>query len=352
MTHCVSRRRSRVSSSRCCEQDGAQASGPSRRPEPARRRCRSPGSRSTSRSPISTGRSTTSCPRPCTSTRSPGCRVKVRFAGRDVDGFVLERADDDRARGRLARLRRVVSPEPVLAPRSLALAAQVADRYAGTLADVLRLAVRRGTPGSRPRTPKARRDPARRAARHARPRPGRPYAGGAAFLDAGWARVSPRARSGRRCPGRPTGPTLAAAAAATRSVRSRQRCCCVPDARDVARLDRRCTTAARARTRHVVLTADLGPAARYRAFLAVRRGQVPVVVGTRAAAFAPVRDLGSGRVWDDGDDLHAEPRAPYPHAREVLLLRAASASGGRAARRARRVGRGAGAGRVAAGPRR
>ena len=27
-------------------------------------------------------------------------------------------------------------------------------------------------------------------------------------------------------------------------------------------------------------------------------------------------------IWDDGDDLHAEPRAPYPHAREVLALRA------------------------------
>jgi len=45
-------------------------------------------------------------------------------------------------------------------------------------------------------------------------------------------------------------------------------------------------------------------------------------VGTRAAAFAPVHDLGLVAIWDDGDDLHAEPRAPYPHAREVLLLRA------------------------------
>ena len=27
-------------------------------------------------------------------------------------------------------------------------------------------------------------------------------------------------------------------------------------------------------------------------------------------------------MWDDGDDLYAEPRAPYPHTREVLLLRA------------------------------
>ena len=27
-------------------------------------------------------------------------------------------------------------------------------------------------------------------------------------------------------------------------------------------------------------------------------------------------------IWDDGDDLHAEPRAPYPHVREVLAMRA------------------------------
>jgi primosomal protein N' (replication factor Y) len=96
---------------------------------------------------------------------------------------------------------------------------------------------------------------------------------------------------------------------------------CVPDHRDLARLD-----AALAETlgagRHVLLTADLGPAERYRSFLAVSRGAVKVVAGTRAAAFAPVHDLGLVAVWDDGDDLYAEPRAPYPHTREVLLLRA------------------------------
>jgi primosomal protein N' (replication factor Y) len=46
------------------------------------------------------------------------------------------------------------------------------------------------------------------------------------------------------------------------------------------------------------------------------------VAGTRSAAFAPVAALGLVVIWDDGDDLHAEPRAPYPHARDVLLLRA------------------------------
>jgi primosomal protein N' (replication factor Y) (superfamily II helicase) len=54
----------------------------------------------------------------------------------------------------------------------------------------------------------------------------------------------------------------------------------------------------------------------------VLRGSRRIVVGTRAASFAPVRDLGLVAIWDDGDDLHAEPRAPYPHTRETLLLRA------------------------------
>src|SRR5690606_16389601 len=46
----------------------------------------------------------------------PGARVKVRFAGRDVDGYVLERVERSDHDGRLLPLRRVVSPEPVLAP--------------------------------------------------------------------------------------------------------------------------------------------------------------------------------------------------------------------------------------------
>ena len=71
----------------------------------------------------------------------PGCRVRVRFAGQLADGFVLARADASGHPGRLSYLDRVVSPEPVLTPEIGALARAVADRYAGTLADVLRLAI-------------------------------------------------------------------------------------------------------------------------------------------------------------------------------------------------------------------
>ena len=73
---------------------------------------------------------------------------------------------------------------------------------------------------------------------------------------------------------------------------------------------------------HSCLSAELGPAERYRRWLAGLRGTATVVAGTRSAMFAPVRNLGLVVLWDDGDDLHAEPRAPYPHAREVLALRA------------------------------
>src|SRR6478609_6910117 len=58
----------------------------------------------------------------------PGSRVKVRFAGRDVSGYLVSRADDSSHRGTLTPLRLVVSPEPVLAPEVLTLARTVADR--------------------------------------------------------------------------------------------------------------------------------------------------------------------------------------------------------------------------------
>ena len=71
----------------------------------------------------------------------PGARVKVRFAGKDLDGFVVARAASSEHTGTLTPLRRVVSPEPVLLPAVADLAGVLAERYAGTRADVLRLAV-------------------------------------------------------------------------------------------------------------------------------------------------------------------------------------------------------------------
>ena len=92
----------------------------------------------------------------------PGARVKVRFAGQDVDGFVLARAAESAHPGRLMPLRRVVSPEPVLTPEIAALTGEIAARWAGTRSDVLRLAVppRHATTERKPSPTRSR--PARR----------------------------------------------------------------------------------------------------------------------------------------------------------------------------------------------
>ena len=71
----------------------------------------------------------------------PGTRVRVRFAGQLTGGFVLERLAGTEHEGKLGYLERVVSPERVLTPEIADLARAVADRYGGTMADVLRLAI-------------------------------------------------------------------------------------------------------------------------------------------------------------------------------------------------------------------
>jgi primosomal protein N' (replication factor Y) len=259
----------------------------------------------------------------------PGTRVRVRFAGQDVEGYVLDRVDHAEHEGRLIPLRRIVSAEPVLTPAVRDLARAVADRYAGTLADVLRLAIP-------PRHARVEKEPQPEAAVPVRA-PGTltatawlPYRGGPAFLQHLAAGGAPRAVQ-TALPG-PAGerwPDAVAQAVAACVVGGRGALVVVPDARDVARV---CTAlddagvpawVPGAAGGYVRLTADDGPAPRYRAYLAALRGHADVVVGTRAAAFAPVARLGLVVCWDDGDDLHSEPRSPYPHVREVLMLRSA-----------------------------
>ncbi|HET7399481.1 MAG TPA: primosomal protein N' [Intrasporangium sp.] len=252
----------------------------------------------------------------------PGARVRVRFAGRDLDGFVVERRAEAEHAGRLTPLRRVVSPEPVLTAEVLRLCRAVASRYAGTLSDVLRLAVpKRHATAERAL---ALEPPAREPVSAPPSGPWDDYPAGAAWLRrvaAGQAPAAAWSALPTRGPGRDW-PAAFAVAAATALSAGRGAVLVVPDHRDVERLDRALRELL-GPDRHVRLTADQGPQARYTAWLKVLRGHARVAIGTRAAAFAPVRDLGLVAWWDDGDDLLSEPRAPYHHAGVVLGLRAA-----------------------------
>lgn len=245
----------------------------------------------------------------------PGCRVKVRFAGKDVDGLIVERTAASEHDGRLAALRRLVSDEPVLQPQILALIEELAATYAGTRGDLLRLAVppRHATVEAEPRT------------RSVEPPPTAPAqwamawqatVGGPAFLRSLATGESPVVVWDAP-PGLQAFADLTVAVAATRAS-GRGALVIVPDAHDADRLSRELGGLV---PDHVVLRANAGPAQRYRDFLTILRGEVQVVIGTRAAAFAPVVDLGLAVIWDDGDAQHQELRAPYPHAREVLRTR-------------------------------
>jgi primosomal protein N' (replication factor Y) len=244
-----------------------------------------------------------------------GCRVRVRFSGQLLDGFVVSLDDATEFTGKLLPLSHVPSGEPVLSPQVARLARVVADRYAGTLSDVLRLALppRRGAAEKRPTpTPDALPGPPDPAGFER-------YRAGAALLAALAEGHSPRA-VWNALPGEDWPARLVELCRATLAG-SRGSLVVVPDGKD---LDRLTAAAARVLPKHsfTVLRADDTPEKRYRQFLAASRGAAQVVLGTRAAMFAPVRDLGLVIVWDDGDDLHADEHAPYPHARDVLVQRA------------------------------
>ena len=297
----------------------------------------------------------------------PGCQVRVRFAGQLTGGFLLERRAGTDHQGKLGYLERVVSPEPVLSPEIAGLARAVADRYGGTLADVLRLAIPpRHAAASRSRAggsgtnrddvvatapDSASGGPAADASvaclTAGGPAAGSQVAGDPAAGDpAAGERAQGECAAGPLWVRYPDGPSFLAALADGRSPRAiwsalpgqdwpaeiaqsvaavtasgRGAVVVVPDSRDLSRVDA-ALSATLGPGRHVALTASLGPAERYRRWLAAERGEVAVVAGTRSAMFAPVARLGLVVLWDEGDDLHAEPRSPYPHAREVLALRA------------------------------
>jgi primosomal protein N' (replication factor Y) (superfamily II helicase) len=262
-------------------------------------------------------------------TAQPGVRVKVKFSGQELSGYILERAEESDAGHVLVPLHKVVSPVAVLTPQLRELASRVAARYAGTVSDVLRVAIP-------PRVVKVEKEIAAGEAvppAVAGPLPGaEPAAGagagwsdyrnGAAFLRHLSAGGSPRAVLSALQGFGPGGwPGLLAGAVAAVRQSGRGAVVVVPDYRDLDRVQSALEEVLPAGD-IARLTADDGQTPRYRSYLRVLNGTAGVAIGTRSAAYAPVRDLGLAVCWDDGDDLHVEQRSPYAHTREVLLLRA------------------------------
>ncbi|MBU6244461.1 MAG: primosomal protein N' [Actinomycetales bacterium] len=251
-----------------------------------------------------------------------GSRVRVRFAGRLVSGLVVGLARESEREGALRPVERVLGPEPVLRPEILQLAEAVAERYAGTVRDVLRAAIppRHARAEERAQSADAADPPSRAGSMppdldQAWSR----YRHGPALVRRLQAESRPPVRAAWACA--PAGEWPREIAAAVQAVLGGTEggvIIVVPDAWDVRRVRQAVAPLGDA---VAVLTADLGPQRRYQEFLRVLRGQVRVVIGTRGAVFAPMPRCTALIVWNDGDEALWDPQAPYWNARDVAALR-------------------------------
>ena len=319
----------------------------------------------------------------------PGARVRVLFNGHELTGYIEERAaTTDWTRTSLLPLKSVLSRVPSVAPEIFVLAEALANRYASTVANVLRLAVPPRIaaldkkyapllPGYESdylgdSAPVSTSDaPENAAPEHAESEPSTAAAASSAAVSSATDPYAWLATPGAPAPFvldppalNPDAPDAAsvfsdyengaefiedvAAGAATRAVMTvlpghlehtwadvlatalaaaatsgRGAIAVVPTAKNLDLLEAALAERLPADA-FVRLSSDSTPHTRYHGFVKARLGQVPVVIGTRAAAYAPVANLGLVVCWDDGDSSLVEQRAPYCHARDVLLLRASA----------------------------
>lgn len=259
---------------------------------------------------------------------APGMRVKVplRSGNRTATGFVVAVVDKSDHQGALATITERVSDVCVMPAELWHLARAVADRQAGTAADVLRLAIpqryvrQEKLWHNRPAPPVADLpDPAEV--------PGFPEK---TLLDL--------ARAGARSVVTPSLGVVAGSDGTTRPrstevvvglahrvlARGQSVVIAVPDWRDIEHF-RGALADSMPSDRVVESHSDLPGATRYLNFLRGLEGSPVVVIGNRHAVYQPVPDLGLIVVVEDGDDAHREPLAPYPHTRDVALVRATQA---------------------------
>lgn len=251
----------------------------------------------------------------------PGARVRVRFGHNRVEGVIISTAPS--APPGLKPLDAVVGDIPVLTDEVSQFCQRLADHYAGGLSDVLRLAL----PPRHARTEKqVLADPP------AQPSPwnGRVeeqhwsrYQAGPAFLRRLARGDSPRAvwSALPTAQGDMEQHWAQAIAAATAATLRSGRCVLIilPTHAEIRVMAQALSAV---EIPFLELSSEVGQASRYRNFLHCLLGAKQVVIGTRGAVYAPVTNLGLVVCWDEASSAYAEPRAPYPHAREALAMRA------------------------------
>lgn len=214
-----------------------------------------------------------------------GVRVQVPFHGREVEALVLSRESNSESPV-LKSLSKVISPHSVATLESLALIDAVAKRWAAHPFDIIRSAIP-------PRVASVDREQ---------------------WIEAGTEKVKSKARRSYLHIPPVSNRFDYLAATINREAKDGSTLVIVPDTRSVQRLVAHIPQA-------IVLDSALERSDRYRNFLKSRYGANQIVIGTRSAIFAPISDLSSLIVLDEGSELHYEVRSPGWNVRDVAILR-------------------------------
>ena len=224
---------------------------------------------------------------------SVGVKVLVDFAGRKVDGFVIERINSSSV-GNLKFIEKVTSPVPLLTAEVMELVAAVARRWGSIPSEILTAAI-----------------------------PPRVMATEKGFTRDSAAHLQDRSRSKNPShsyylftPGENPFETIASWAVTRLSKGGVL--VVLPELREVLTLSEELSNLD---ADFVILDGSLPRSTRYENFLKVATGAAKLVIGTRSAIFAPVANLQTIVVFREGSESHYEKRSPGWNVRDVAILR-------------------------------
>jgi len=256
---------------------------------------------------------------------SVGVRVKVPLRSKDRlhPGYVIEIVEDSEHPEALHPLAECVSPVRVLTPELWQLARTVASRQAGNVSDVLRLAI----PGRYVRVEKAwlaREDTDSLAPEVTAPveLDGYPKGSLEKLLNPGsrFLLAQPGGRVGHGQQERQSATLPVASLALATLSRGQSTTIVVPDWRDIE-FYRQALQDVIPASNLVVWDQGRTTAGKYQQYLRTLEQKPQVVLGSRHTIYAPVFDLGLIVVVDDADEAHQEQLAPYPHTRDIAMVR-------------------------------
>jgi len=215
-----------------------------------------------------------------------GVRIQVPFHGREVEAIVLSREPSSDVSG-LKSISKVLSSQSVATTETLELIAAVSRRWAAHPFDIIRSAIP-------PRVASVEKEE--------------------------WIE---KEGPGKKAKGRRTYIHIPPAInrliylkeIISKAANDGSTLVILPDARAVSKLHEILPDS-------IILDSHLERSERYRNFLKARYGRNQIIVGTRSAIFAPIVDLTSVIVFDEGSEHHYEQRTPGWNSRDVAMLRA------------------------------